>query len=264
MQWLAAHPVFATLIGTAIGVSIATIVSLFSDPDNDPKTPPPKWVVPFIIMQRVFTIVAPKGTLGLFGGRISIPVLHFPRVKGATSTQTTTTVVEAGPTPDTEQATVTTTSTIEPPPKPEGLLLALVLLFSVTLPACAGWAEVARLSLTAAEQAHAEAARAARGYSLQRIADFKDRAAKVKTIAELEALELEHAKYATDMSHVIVGLNKSWAVITQLKVGYPILKRVTDPNERKKIDGYIVEALAFLLQGKDGLSKFGVEIGGAK
>lgn len=81
--WISAHwPMLAATLGPAFGVFVATVINVFGDPDHDPQTPPPKWVVPFVILQGFLTLRAAPGRKGLDGvgdGRWSVPG-HFPQI----------------------------------------------------------------------------------------------------------------------------------------------------------------------------------------
>jgi hypothetical protein len=57
--FLAAMPVVATVI--------VLVANRFSDPDNDPKTPPPKWVRVAYAVVDVLSFVATKGKTGIVG-----------------------------------------------------------------------------------------------------------------------------------------------------------------------------------------------------
>ena len=80
MNWIAMHWFMISAIGgPALGVVIATLASVYADPDNDPATPPPtKFGVFILFLQRWFTVIAPPGYAGLAGTRLSLPIVHLP------------------------------------------------------------------------------------------------------------------------------------------------------------------------------------------
>ncbi len=83
MTWLAVHwPLLVSILGPSGAVFVSTIINVFGDPDHDPQTPPPVWVVPFVILQGFLTLRAAPGRKGLDGigdGRWSVPG-HFPQI----------------------------------------------------------------------------------------------------------------------------------------------------------------------------------------
>jgi hypothetical protein len=62
--FLAAMPVVATVI--------VLVANRFSDPDNDPKTPPPKWVQVALGIADVLSFIATKGKTGI-AGPVNLP-----------------------------------------------------------------------------------------------------------------------------------------------------------------------------------------------
>jgi hypothetical protein len=57
--FLAALPVVATVI--------VMVANRFSDPDNDPSTPPPRWVRVALTVADILSFVATKGKTGILG-----------------------------------------------------------------------------------------------------------------------------------------------------------------------------------------------------
>jgi hypothetical protein len=82
--YVVAHWPVIVMLGTPpLGILVATIVSMYSDPDHDPKTPPPVWVIPFLVIQQLMTLRAAHGRKGIEGvgdGRWSFPLVHYPIV----------------------------------------------------------------------------------------------------------------------------------------------------------------------------------------
>lgn len=80
MTWITLHwALLAAIFGPSLGILIATLASIYADPDNDPATPPPtRFGVFVLVVQRVFTAWAPPGYAGIAGTKLSIPLLHVP------------------------------------------------------------------------------------------------------------------------------------------------------------------------------------------
>ena len=79
MAYIKDHWQMILAIGLPILMSlVATLVSVYQDPDHNPETPPPGWVQMLQWLQRWMTVLAPKGTKGMFGTRMSLPYLHVP------------------------------------------------------------------------------------------------------------------------------------------------------------------------------------------
>jgi hypothetical protein len=82
MTALLAH--WTTTVGIAgIAVVLATIANLFRDPDHNPETPPPKWVLVLLAITDLLSVVAPKGRVGIGQTRASIPLLPSRKAKAA-------------------------------------------------------------------------------------------------------------------------------------------------------------------------------------
>lgn len=80
MTWITAHWDLITAIATPVTMTlIATLVSVFGDPDHDPATPPPKWVQALQWLQRLATAYAPAGHTDIAGTRLSIPFVTIPK-----------------------------------------------------------------------------------------------------------------------------------------------------------------------------------------
>lgn len=71
MQWLdfiKAHWGWFTAFGAPLLLTlIASVVNRFGDPDNDPATPPPKWVRAFMVVADVLAWVPRPGMRGIAG-----------------------------------------------------------------------------------------------------------------------------------------------------------------------------------------------------
>lgn len=75
IEYLKAHWGWFLSIGIPFTVALCTlVVSRYGDPDNDPKTPPPKWVMPFVFLGGLLTFVVellsakvPPGKISVFG-----------------------------------------------------------------------------------------------------------------------------------------------------------------------------------------------------
>lgn len=76
MHWIALH--WMPLLAVIGPIALATVISEFQDPDNDPKTPPPAWVRWLIVVQKILSLRAPAGTQGIVG-QWSVPLLHYPK-----------------------------------------------------------------------------------------------------------------------------------------------------------------------------------------
>lgn len=148
------------------------------------------------------------------------------------------------------------------PPSNPALVLAMLSVFMALPMGCASWKEITRISLTTVERSYVEAATAAREWNKRKQEDFRRRSTEVKNGAELEALVAERRAHDIAYAKVVDGFNKAWAVIAQAKVTLPLVERGTDPKVRDRISEWISEALSFILQGKETLSAFGVQIGG--
>lgn len=141
-------------------------------------------------------------------------------------------------------------------------LLPLLALFSLT--GCATYQKVTQLSLIELERGHTEISAAAKAYDAKVTVDFKDRAAKAKTPVDLASAEAEFAKYKAGFAKFVDVMNKAWACIQQARAALPIIDQVSDKKRRAELTGYITSGLSFVLQAKDTLSAFGVQIGGAQ
>lgn len=74
MNWLTQNwPWIAGLL-IAIGTAVTLIANRFRDPDNDPATPPPKWVQWALAIADVLSFVATKGKAGV-AGPLNLPGL---------------------------------------------------------------------------------------------------------------------------------------------------------------------------------------------
>jgi hypothetical protein len=153
----------------------------------------------------------------------------------------------------------------EPAPRQDASLRALLPLLAVlALSGCATFKTASQLTLIELERGHTEASQAAKTYDAKVTADYIGKAAKTKTMAEQEALEAAYAKYRAGFAKFVEVMNKAWACIQQARAALPLIDQVSDPKRRAELTGYITSGLAFVLQGKDTLSAFGVQIGGAQ
>jgi hypothetical protein len=209
----------------------ATIANVFRDPDSNPDTPPPKWVQ----IVDALALLAQKNRVGVIG-RFSIPGVKSRR-RGARGKV---------PTP--------------PATPPAATVLVLVALSS--LAGCASWGEITRVSAIALERSFIEASMAARNNNVRMQEGFRERAAKVTTPADMQKLVEERTAYEAKYAKVVDGLNKTWATISAITAGLPLASQLADKTKRAEVSLLITNGLSFLLQVKDMLSAFGVQIGG--
>lgn len=217
-------PLFVSAIATARSVFVPV----------DPHATRTWWQSLIFWLQLWMTAWAPEGMKGLGGGQVSVPFLHMPK-KDDKMTQ--------------------------PPLSGAGTaaLLAWITFFGFT--ACGiTWGDAARLSLGSFEQGQSIIAKAATDYEHQRQENFRSKATKVQSLAELEKLEAAEADFFANFGKVVDSLNKLWTATTAIKITLPIAELAADKNERYKIDQWITTGLGELLSLRDLLSKFGVVI----
>jgi hypothetical protein len=81
--WIFLNAHWAVVSGILTPVAVATLSAFateFGDPDHNPETPAPLWLVPFIALRDVLSLRVPRGRVGIMGSRWSIPG-HYPRKK---------------------------------------------------------------------------------------------------------------------------------------------------------------------------------------
>ena len=142
------------------------------------------------------------------------------------------------------------------------------LLFALTLSACGlSWGSATRLALGTFEASQKVVATAATKYEQKREEEYRQHAAQAKSLAEIDHLEQDEAKFHADYGKVVDGLNKLWTATTAVKVTLPLVEQAADKSKRAQIDQWLSTGLVTLLELRDALSKFGVVIpaaGGAQ